>query len=1220
MANRVKWAAVFAGVMAAAVIGAVSGCMNPLHPAGTAGAPSAGGPVVDAPSAGGGAGIAGEDFTVTLRVGEDGGTGGPSRAVTGPDAGGIQFGAIRNIAQVIAVDAETGEIADFQQALREKDQDTGIPLKVHNLWAGKRYHFMVLMGHRERDYAEEAKTGPWTDTSPYIWKDNDDDVTPTLLAAGFLADQTIPDGGTTIAVTMKPLVVDTAFEYGGVTAQAALPVTELPSGVGASLAWTITGGGLAALADAQKKAGSQGVVVVGPGWGEVAFKDKTTILILDPVPDPPETPSPPVLGGPDHNRIVLPLGARDAGVSGSASFNLKYVPFSLRKTDTKNPWDGYNGGNEPEWIIRNGINDLAQNAGTVFPNPSAPKASPWNGTAADKRNGNGAVAFTAAQGSVDLTSFVPAPSVGATPTTSFFTSQYIGKVEWTPNHSTFQAGVEYRALVTLEPAAGFVFSAKMTASHGVADSVAITHEYDLSAYVPVPRRGYNPQWHDNTDIKWVDYSTDKWTIHAYWYSHNVSSPIYGDDGNWVGVTETLTGDVYGAAIILTAKPGYSFDENFVFKYPTYSPDNITGPVRGYYKFNPTSPGNSTVHWLWQNGANPTSPLETDYDKVPTVLYYTGTTDLDNKHPTGISSKSKEGNSATGKIIYKTRDKNRLVMVGFNTQDTVPVPVSPPSGGPEGGVRIATLGFKPLGIPSNIDSGGATFAQAVAMISAAQQTGAGYLSLKLNGLTAANTGTIGTPDESGGGGVAFSTTGGAANSPPSVVIDGGNRVLGGALYNNSPFITVGSGVTLTLRNITLRVGGHEPVIRVEAGGVLILEEGAVIRDHTNTNSGGGGVYVAAGGAFIMKGGEISGNSTTNVNGGAVYVDGAIPYVPPSPNGEPAILEVPVGGAFTMQGGTISGNNATNATNGSGGAVYVGGPQVIEGRTGVSGGTFFMQGGTISGNNAGGDGGGVYVATGGAFVKSNGAIYANTAAGSGSGSAVYVQGGRYRDDTVMGFLDSGKSINAGGWDYPVIPHTYYGTVGTDGTLAARQVDWYAFTAPGGGVPLSVAVLSGPVKVSAYRAYGAPISLTAAPPAFGAGETVYVKVEGETLSSSGNYSIRQGPLLLISHSNPVDGAQANTGTINGVGQVDWYFFTAVTTGTYELMWEGDADQHSTNYYNGDVEVSAYGYNAKLIFGPQDKGKDKKSLGTVFEGETIYVKAVGTKTGTYGIRYYGP
>jgi hypothetical protein len=1227
--KRPKWIPLLGGILAVAVIGGVPGCFNPtLHVpaegAPAAGVPSAEGPSVDAP---GSTGITWEEFTITLRVGTDAG-----RAVAGPDAGDIQYGGIRNIVQVIAVDAE-GVVAGSDQAVRKNDADSSFSLALENLWVGKRYHFLFLTGHRERDYDKEADTVPWEPESQYQWKKdgNGEYLPPTLLAAGFLADQTIPDNGMmTISIPMKPLVVDTVFTYGGVTAQAALGGTELPSEVNASLAWTITGDGLAMLVDAQSRS-AQGDSLTN-NWGVLNLAEQKTILRINGKEeggikeDDVVKEAPAVLSGAGHNRIVLDLGARDAEAKGSANFKLTYHPL---------------GKSDPPWIIRNGVNDEAQDAGTVFPNPSASASSPWGtvyNAKKDTYNGNGAVAFGWAQGSVDLTGFVPAPSVGATPITSFFTSQYIGKVSWIPNHSTFQAGVEYRALVTLEPAAGFVFSSLLKGFHRGAvngdDPVFFTHEYDLSAYVPVPVAGGIPQ--KQGAYTWGDYSTDKWTIKAWWYSQNKESSSAANDGEWKGGVTAFAGNTpYAAAILLTAKKGYSFDEGIDFKYPTYNPGDGTGPVRGYYKFNPASAGKSTADWLWQNAADHTSPSP-KYDKAR-IGYYghtsTGgnTNSIETGYPSNLSSK-------LDNQVEKEREVERLVLVGFNTQDTVPVPKSSPSGGPEGGVRVATFGFATLGIPANVDSGGATFSEALAMIDAAKE--AGYLSLKLNGLTTANTAASNTPDISVGTGYAFST----ANSPPSVVIDGGNRVVGYAGYDGLFSITVGSGVSLTLRNITLQDGkgtsATAPFVLVEAGGVLILEEGAVIRGHTNNSSNGGGVYVEAGGTLIMKGGEISGN-TTNGNGGAVHVAGAIPYVPagPDPNTEPEILAVPVGGAFTMQGGTISGNNATN---GSGGAVYVGGPRVIRGQTGVSGGTFNMQGGTISGNTAtNGRGGGVYVAgpaaggvPGGTFVKSNGAIYgdgagnANTASGSGtvsgSGIAVYVQGGRYRDDTVVDFLDSGKTITAGGWDYPEIKHTYYKTAGTDGTLEAGQVNWYAFTAPGGGAPLSVEKISGPdtVKVSAYRAYGAPIPLEAAPPAFAAGETVYVKVEGDPPDSSGDYSIRQGPLLLISNSNPGP-EKANTGDIKKAGQVDWYFFTAETVGLYSVMWEDKSENDGGSFQNdGNVEVSVYGYDATPINGLVDvedgyKGGTGVSIGNLDEGETIYVKAVGTFIGKYRIRY---
>jgi hypothetical protein len=141
-----------------------------------------------------------------------------------------------------------------------------------------------------------------------------------------------------------------------------------------------------------------------------------------------------------------------------------------------------------------------------------------------------------------------------------------------------------------------------------------------------------------------------------------------------------------------------------------------------------------------------------------------------------------------------------------------------------------------------------------------------------------------------------------NSPASVTLDGGGKTI--PLPQTGTFtasvITVGNGVTLTLKNITFKgnIGSKQnekPLIIVETGGTLVLEDGAVITGHYNDKKNfGSGVYVN-GGSFIMNDGEISGN--TGKNGSAVYVEN---------------------GTFTMNNGVISGNTASTFL---GGGVYL-----------------------------------------------------------------------------------------------------------------------------------------------------------------------------------------------------------------------------------------------------------------------------------------------------------
>jgi hypothetical protein len=239
------------------------------------------------------------------------------------------------------------------------------------------------------------------------------------------------------------------------------------------------------------------------------------------------------------------------------------------------------------------------------------------------------------------------------------------------------------------------------------------------------------------------------------------------------------------------------------------------------------------------------------------------------------------------------------------------------------------------------------------------------------------------------------------SPQQVVIDGMGRTI--QLGGKSPggpmvLLTVGAGVTLTLRNITLK-GFHsnkQPLIKVN-GGTLILERGAAIRDN------GKGVMVGTanweeGGTLVMNGGTISDNSA-----GGVIVGG--------------------NGVFTLCEGTISGNSSGGESHGGGG-VHV-----------HSGGCFCMEGGELKGNTAWGfdhpgNGGAVYVRSGGLFIMKGGEIRSNTASGDfGSwgmggpayGGGVFVEKARaiIKDTADIAIEDRGVSfVKTGGviygWD--------------------------------------------------------------------------------------------------------------------------------------------------------------------------------------------------------------
>lgn len=248
----------------------------------------------------------------------------------------------------------------------------------------------------------------------------------------------------------------------------------------------------------------------------------------------------------------------------------------------------------------------------------------------------------------------------------------------------------------------------------------------------------------------------------------------------------------------------------------------------------------------------------------------------------------------------------------------------------------------------------------------------------------------------------------------------------------------SGGTLRLdANITLKgITNNTPasaaggvLILVETGGTLIMEANSKIKDNTSTQAGdlaGSGVMVRGEAAFIMEGGEISGNS--NNNNGAVRVASVgaghttgIPQftmkggeIKNNTGNYGCGVSVTNNGVFTMTGGLITLNNYGSYTGGQGGGVYIGG-------------TFNMEGGEISDNTAK-TGGGVFV-NGGTFNMTDGVIKANTVNGTG-GTAGYGGGVNVRPGAT--FYKTGGTIN--GVNAGSQPNVITGNPGNRGAAVA------------------------------------------------------------------------------------------------------------------------------------------------------------------------------------------
>jgi hypothetical protein len=225
--------------------------------------------------------------------------------------------------------------------------------------------------------------------------------------------------------------------------------------------------------------------------------------------------------------------------------------------------------------------------------------------------------------------------------------------------------------------------------------------------------------------------------------------------------------------------------------------------------------------------------------------------------------------------------------------------------------------------------------------------------------------------------------GGQNSPLTVTINGRHSTL----KINSPgtLLTVGGGVTLTLRNITLEgiLDNDAPLIKVQTGGKLTLGTGVTLTGNESTGNVGG-VAVNGGELVLSGGGRIEKMSAGSSDaGGGVRVD----------NGKFTINGGIIGGESAADGNSVSGAN-------SGGGVF------------VNRGILTMNSGTIQSNTAGAEksGGGVYISDG-TFYLYNGVIKANAASYSGSEPDSESGGGVYIStdyEQGQGFFMSGGTI--------------------------------------------------------------------------------------------------------------------------------------------------------------------------------------------------------------------
>jgi hypothetical protein len=311
------------------------------------------------------AALSGGDGSLAVTFLLEGGAGASgSRSIAGPSYNGP---GTFNYAQVIVLDADK-KLANWA-AVRVGGTETGSTIRIKGVNHTDKYTFLALTGHWQRDYTESYK---------YV-----EDASPTLLGVGYLKDTAATNG--TVSIPVYILKVDTVFEANGDTVEPVISEAGKPAAVSLNSAktwtvkWSIEGSGFENLFKAaEKDAGS----LQNGDFGAVFPADKNKgILRIGGSSNNPETKAVTIT---QAGEITLDIGTVTTG--GSVTFNLEYTAFN-GLADI-----GWDEREKPKgWIIRNGVNDKEQNAGTVFD-----KTTAWTGTDADKPNGNGAVLFTVA--------------------------------------------------------------------------------------------------------------------------------------------------------------------------------------------------------------------------------------------------------------------------------------------------------------------------------------------------------------------------------------------------------------------------------------------------------------------------------------------------------------------------------------------------------------------------------------------------------------------------------------------------------------------------------------------------------------------------------------------------------------------------------------------------------------------------------------------------------
>jgi hypothetical protein len=571
----------------------------------------------------------------------------------------------------------------------------------------------------------------------------------------------------------------------------------------------------------------------------------------------------------------------------------------------------------------------------------------------------------------NLRVYVPVPAAGEAPVKSVTTRADMDiTAEWKDGEGTditeslevFEEGGRYQAAITLAAKNGYAFdraipfayregvvenqSAADNSDPGMRTVLAVYRaaerlvpagRTDLTEYIPKPVGGAVPV---------MNFPAVEYAGHIQWEQ--------GGGGSWAAMGDSVfrAGMAYRAVVLLEAASGYTFKGSPGFKHTLSVSgggdlplgENTGGTAGLRIEFGETPP-----NYIRNYDLNYYVPLPVEGQLPQRVLNPPGMTVTASWY-----EKARSGGwepFASGVFRSEGRYRAEITLAagtGYAFERDFAYAaglVGAQEQSAENGAyrRVVTVTYAPF-MPRAEGEGGEGIGftgSALAQIREHAGGDALYVSLALH------------PDgEPVGAGAAYFSPG---SSPRSLIIDGNGGTLKLDGLGNGSLLRVESGITVTLRDITLEgleglegyEGNTKSLVEV-SGGTLILEN-AHIKGNRNSLNGGGGVYISGGGFFTMNGGSVSGNTATN--GGGVYIV--------------------TSGSFRMNSGTITSNTADK-----GGGVY---RQLYTDDGGINDDSkdCVLYGGTITSNTAAeGDGiyfGGWLTMNAGIVVDSDNLVY-------------------------------------------------------------------------------------------------------------------------------------------------------------------------------------------------------------------------------------------------------